>query len=178
MKKRHHLTLTGKKIFFEREEKPSLREMINEWKGYYAEHPFRYRMFLLRTSLELRFNRFKHKFLPWFSEPVNTSHETHAWKWLYPGLHPYISRIVKRMRREGFDPLYYTRYAFEHTFIFQTADEAMRAASMYERDLIQAWWYGLDEIDEVMDKEKGGYWDLRKRKVQDLHNKGKWVSLP
>ncbi len=76
--------------------------------------------------------------------------------------------------RRGFYPLFYTWYVGEHTFIFATTEEASKAADACEfgrnprfskEPLIQAWWYGLDDIpnDENFPfPERKTWYDLSK----------------
>ena len=55
---------------------------------------------------------------------------------------------VWRMRKAGFNPLYYTWYMGEHTLIFAEKDEAHRAYQKYEEPdgtTFSAWWHGLDD---------------------------------
>jgi len=63
-----------------------------------------------------------------------------------------IRYYVWKMRRAGFNPLWYTWYIGEHTFIFETGEEAHRAYEQFEDEALQAWWWGMDtdkiEIDD------------------------------
>ena len=61
-----------------------------------------------------------------------------------------VKLVLRKMRKKGFNPIYYTWFFFEHTFIFETSEEAMQAAAIFEpeqgKTTIQAWWLGLSEM--------------------------------
>ncbi len=78
--------------------------------------------------------------------------------------------VIPAMRRQGFTPFYYTWYAFEHTFIFATTEEAHRASRIFElgkKPIVQAWWYGLNDLPEIDENfpfpERETWYDLSKR---------------
>jgi hypothetical protein len=60
------------------------------------------------------------------------------------------------MRRKGYGPIYYMWYHSEHTFIFTTSKEATMGYELFEqkKKKFQAWWYGLDDIPDDMDRDK------------------------
>jgi hypothetical protein len=66
---------------------------------------------------------------------------------------------IWRMRKAGFNPLYYTWYMGEHTLIFATKEESHRAYQKYEEpdgSRFSAWWYGLDDYEKFPEDLEAG----------------------
>jgi hypothetical protein len=61
---------------------------------------------------------------------------------------------IWKMRKDGFNPLWFTLYLGEYTLIFEDKIEAYKAYDKYESNTFQAYWYGLNDSNnlEIDDK--------------------------
>lgn len=52
---------------------------------------------------------------------------------------------IWKMRRNEFNPLWFTLYGGEYTLLFATKEEAHEAYEKFENDKFQAFYYGMDD---------------------------------